>query len=45
MTTLVDRQVAAILAERDPGPAETLYLAYVLAGAAAWLAWTWWWRW
>ena len=44
MTTLVDRQVDAILAERDAGD-ELLMLAGVFAGLA-WLlyvAWLWWW--
>ena len=45
MNPLAERQVAEILSRAEPGPAETLFLIYALAGAAAWLALTWWWRW
>ena len=33
------------LDEPELGPAELLFLAYVLAGMAAWLAYARWWRW
>ncbi len=47
MTALVDRQATEIAARLDPepGPAEALFVAYVFAGMAAWLAWARLWRW
>ena len=50
MTTLnaiAERDVAAALAAADPepGPAELLVAAYVLAGMAMYLAWARMWRW
>ena len=45
--TLAHRQYTEIAARLDPepGPAELLVAAYVLAGMAAYLAWARMWRW
>ncbi len=48
MTTLnklAERQVAELLRDPEPGPAELLFAAYVFAGMALWLAWARWWWW